>query len=42
MEEEMLDMIQKEYPMAVGQRRYLRKRLSAQPSEPIRQEEDEE
>ena len=42
MEEEMLDMIQKEYPMAVGQRRYLRKQLSAQPSEPIRQEDDGE
>jgi hypothetical protein len=32
MEERMLDMINNQYPMAVGERRYLRKRLSAEPN----------
>ena len=32
MEERMLEMINNQYPMAVGERRYLRKRLSAEPS----------
>tara|TARA_Y100000593_G_scaffold94647_1_gene194856 strand:- start:8063 stop:14938 length:6876 start_codon:yes stop_codon:yes gene_type:complete len=40
MEEEMLDMIQKEYPMAVGQRRYLRKKLSEEPGAPLAEEDD--
>ena len=34
LEKRMLDMINNQYPMAVGERRYLRKRLSAEPSPP--------
>jgi hypothetical protein len=34
MEERMLEMINRQYPMAVGQRRYLRKRLSGRPNPP--------
>ena len=39
--ERMLDMINNQYPMAVGERRYLRKQLSAQPNQPPQMELEE-
>jgi len=35
MEDRMLDMLNSQFPMAVGQRRYLRKKLSASPNETV-------
>jgi hypothetical protein len=41
LDERMLDMINNQYPMAVGERRYLRKQLSAQPNQPPQMELEE-
>ena len=40
MEDRMLDTINNQFPMAVGQRRYLRKKLSASPNETVSDAEE--